>query len=110
MSAATGRTDADDQEPVAGGAKPVLQADRVAQPEDLIIAELDDPVAARAVEMIVGGITVVMLERTAIGQAELAEQPGLDEQPERPIDGRAADLVPSVMEVADQLVGVEVLV
>lgn len=47
--------------------------------QNLVIAKLDDPVARRAVQVIVSGIAVVVLERASIGQAELAEQPRLDQ-------------------------------
>src|SRR4051794_4365064 len=110
MGAATGRADSGDQEAVAGGSKSVGQADGVAQSEDLVIAELDDPVARRAVEVVVSRITIVVLERAAIRQSELAEQPGLDQEPQRAIDRRAADRVPGIVQVADQLVGIKVLV
>ena len=92
------------------GTKAVRQAHRVAQLQDLVVAELDDPVARRAVQVIVGRVAVVVLERAAIGQPQLAEQPGFDQQPQRPIDRRAADLVTGVVQVANQLVGIEVLV
>ncbi len=92
------------------GPKPVRQADRVAELEDLVVAELDDPVARSCNAVIVGGIAVIVLERAAIGQPELAEQSGLDQQPQRPVDGRTADVMTGVVQVTDQLVGVEVLV
>ena len=78
--------------------------------QDLVVAELDDPVARGAVQVIVGGVAVIVLERAAVGQPQLAEQSGLDQQPQGAINRRAADAVPGVVEVADQLVGVEVLV
>src|SRR5262249_7443215 len=41
-------------------------------------------------------------------QSELAKQPRLDQQPQGPIDRRPADSVAGVVQVADQLVRVEV--
>ena len=72
---------------MAGGTKPVGVTDRVAQLEDFVVAELDDPVARRAVQMIVRRIPVVMLERAAIGQPELAEKSRLDQQAQCAVDG-----------------------
>ncbi len=94
---------------MAGGAKPVSQADGIAKPQDLIVAEFDDPVASGAMQVVVSGISIVVLERTAIRQPELAEQPGLDEQSQGSVDGRAADALTGIMQVTDQFVGVEML-
>jgi hypothetical protein len=58
----------------------VREAHRVAQLEDLLVAEFDDPIARRAVEMIVRWIPIVMLVRASIGQSQLAQQPRLNEQ------------------------------
>jgi hypothetical protein len=95
---------------MAGRAKPVGQADGIAKLQDLIVAKLDDPVARGAMQMIVGGITIVVLECAAIGQPELAEQSGLDEQSQGSVHGRATDPFTGIVQVADQLVGIEMLV
>ena len=63
-----------------------------------------------AMQVIVSGITIIVLERAAIGQPKLAEQSGLDEQSQGPVHGRTADRLTGIMQVADQLVGIEVLV
>src|SRR5438477_13051562 len=110
MGPAAGRAYPVDQEAVAGGSKPMLQADRVAEPEDLVVAELDDPVADRAVQVVVRRITIVVLERAAIGQPEFTQQAGLDQEPQSAIDGRAADVVAGVMEVPGLLIGRKMLV
>ena len=60
--------------------------------------------------MIVTRITVVVLECAAIGQAQLAEQSGVNQQPQGAVNGRAAHVVPGVMQVANELVSIEVLV
>ena len=61
-------------------------------------------------KMVVSGIAVIVLERAAVGQPQLAKQPGLDQQPERPVHRRPADALAGIVQVADQLVGIEVLV
>ena len=62
MHPAACRADAGDQESVAAGTKAMRQAHRVAQFQDLVVAELDDPVARGAVEVIVGRVAIVVLE------------------------------------------------
>ena len=80
-----------DQEPVAGRSESVGPADLVAETEDLVVAELDDAIARGAMQVVVRRVAVIVLEGAAIGQPQLAEQPGLDQQPERPVDRRPAD-------------------
>jgi len=83
-------------------------ADRVTQLEDLVISKLHDPVAGRAVQMIVSRITIVVLKRAAIGQTQLAKQPGLNQKSQGPVNRRPADVMPGVVEVSHQFIGVEV--
>jgi hypothetical protein len=109
VRAAARRTHAGDEKSVAGGTKSVGEAHRAAQLENLVVAELDDSIARRAVEMIVGRIAVVVFERTAIGQSQLAQEAGFHQQPQCPVDGRSANLVAGIVKVAKQLVGVEML-
>ena len=92
------------------GAKSVRQAERVAQLENLIVAELDDPIARRAVQVIVARRSVVVLEGAAVGQTKFAKQPRLDQQTQGTINGRPAHLVTGIVQVAHQFVSVEVLV
>jgi hypothetical protein len=95
---------------MAGGTESVYEAHRAAQLENLVVAELDDSVARRAVQVIVGRVSVVVLERTSIGQSQLAQEAGLDQQAQRPVNRRATDLVAGIVKIAKQLIGVEVLV
>ena len=67
-------------------------------------------VALGAVQVVVRGVAVIVLVDRPVRQPELAEQPRLDQQPQRPVDRRAAHPAARVMQVGDQLVGVEVLV
>lgn len=85
-------------------------ADSVTQLQDLVIAELDDTIADRTVQMVVRRIAVVVLIRRAVGQTELTQESGLDKQPERSVDRGTADRMSRIMHVADELVGVEMLV
>ena len=61
-------------------------------------------------KMIVRRRSVVVLERAAVGQPKLANQPGVNQQSQGSINGRPADVVPGVVQVADQLVSIKVLV
>ncbi len=85
-------------------------ADRVAKPEDFVVPKLDHPVARSAMQVVVGRVPVVVLEGTPVRQPKLAQQARLDQQAKCSIDRRPADLLAGVVQVADQLVGVEVLV
>ena len=85
-------------------------ADGITQLQDLVVAELDDPVADRTVKMVMRRVTVVVLVGSAVGQAKLTQQTGLDEQPQGSINRCTADRMPSIMYVTDKLVGVEMLV
>src|SRR4029077_18087092 len=58
--AACGGDPGDDKSGPAG-TESIRQAHRVAQPENLVVAELDDPVARGAVKGIVRGITIIVL-------------------------------------------------
>ena len=51
-----------------------------------------------------------MFVRGAVGEAKLAQQAGVDEQPERAINRGAADATSRGLEFGGELVGVEVLV
>ena len=44
-------------------------ADGVAQLQDLVVAELNDPVADRTVKMVVRRVTIVVLVGGAVGEA-----------------------------------------
>ena len=92
------------------GAEAVLQADRLAELADLVVAELDDRVALGAMQVVVRRVAVVVLVGGPVGQPELAEQARLDQEPKGPVDRRPADPAAGVVQVGDQLVGVEVLV
>ena len=85
-------------------------ADRLAEPPDLLVAELDDPVALGAVHVVVGRVAEVVLVGRAIGEPKLTEQVRFDQEPEGPIDRRPADLSAGSPEVCHKLIGVEVLV
>lgn len=110
MGPAARRTDSGDQEPVAAGPEPVGQAHGVPQPQDLVISELDDPVARRAVQVVVGGVAVIVLEGVAIRQPQLAEQARVHQEPQGPVDGGTTDALAGIVEVPDQLIRVEMLV
>ena len=86
------------------------QAHGIAKPQDLVVAELDDPIAGRAVQVVMSGVAIIVFECASVGEPEFAEQTGFDEEPQRPVDSRTADALTGVMQVADQLVGIEVLV
>ena len=86
------------------------QTHGIAQSEDLVIAELDDSIAIGAMQVIVRGVTVIVLERGAIRQAELAEQARLDQESQRPVDRGAADPLSGIVKFSHQLIGIEVLV
>jgi hypothetical protein len=94
---------------MAGGTEPVQEAHRAAQLENLIVAELDDSIARRAVQVIVSRVPIVVLERTSIRQSQLAQESGFDQQAQGPVHGRAADLVAGIVKIAKELIGVEVL-
>ena len=85
-------------------------ADGVADLEDLLVAKLDHAIADRAVQMIVVGVSVVVLVSSTVGEPQLAQESGLDQEAERAIDRRPADRVSRVVHVANQLIGVEMLV
>jgi hypothetical protein len=110
MGTAAGGANACDQESVAGGAEPVREAHRVAQLEDLVVAELNDPVARRAMQMIMGRIAIVVLECAAIRQPQLAQKARVNQQAQRSIDRRPADLVAGIVQITEQFVGIKVLV
>ncbi len=60
--------------------------------------------------MIVRRIAIVVLERAAIRQTQLAQQTRFDEQPQRAIDRGPAHGVAGIVQVAEKLVGVKMLV
>jgi hypothetical protein len=103
-------TDPGDDEAVGRGPETVLGADRIPEPADFVVAEFDDLIALGTVHVVMRRITEIVLVGGAVGQAKFAEEPGLDEESEGPIDRRPAHLATGLAEVGDQLVGVEVLV
>jgi hypothetical protein len=87
----------------------MCQAKRIAQLENFIIAEFDDPIARRAVQVVVAGGAIVMLKRAAVREAKLAQEARLDQQAQGAVNRRPAHLVPRIVQVAYQLVSVKVL-
>jgi hypothetical protein len=68
-------------------------ADGVADRANLVVAELDNPITNRAMQVIVSRIPVVVFVDCAICQAKLAQQASLNQQAQRSINGRPADCV-----------------
>ena len=95
---------------MAGGSEAEFEADLFAEAADLVVAELDHPVALGAVEVVVRGVTEVVLVGGSVGQAKLAEQPGFDQEAQGAVNRGSADLATGEAEVGDEFVGVEVLV
>ncbi len=104
--------DARDDQAVARHAEAVLAGHFVAQLDQLFVLEFEEPVALRAVEVVVLGIAVVVLIDGPAVEDELAQQARIDEFAERAIDGRPADVPfgPARRELLHELVGVEMLV
>ena len=48
-------------------------ADGITQLQNLIVAELDNSVADRAVQMVMRGVAVVVFVRSAVGKAKLTQ-------------------------------------
>ena len=55
-------------------AKAVGPADGIAEFLDLFIAKFHDPIARRAVQVVMGRVAVIVLESGPIGQPKLAQK------------------------------------
>ncbi len=95
---------------MAGGPEPLRETHTVPKLQNLVIAKLDDPVARRAVQVIVSRIAVVVLERTAIRQTQLAQQSGFDQKPQGAIHRRPAHVVTGIMQVTKEFIGIKMFV
>ena len=107
------RTDAGDEHAMAHHFKMDLPGDLVADRLQLGAVELDQAIADLAVEMIVAGVSVlVLVDGPAAPQAHLMKHARLDQLTQRAINGGPAELPPGneSLEVLHQLVGVEVVV
>ena len=85
--------------------------DGIPQLQQLFALELDELLALAAVQMIVLGITVVVLKNATTIELELAEQSGIDKFVERPVDGGPTDVSfrSLIGESFDERIGVEVI-
>ena len=102
--------DAGDDEAVAVGRKP---CSRLTASRSLRISSLrNSTTVLHSVQCrwSCDGVAVVVLVGRPVGQPELAEQARLDQEPQGAVDRRPADRVPGVVQVGDQLIGVEMLV
>lgn len=101
-----------DDQPVASDAEAMFAGHFVAQFDELLVLEFEQPVALRAVEMVVLRVAVVVFIDGSTVEDELAKEPRIDEFPQRPIDGRPADvpLAAAGGKLFHELVGVEMLV
>jgi hypothetical protein len=84
----------------------------VADPLKGLALELDELIADLAVEVVVVGIAVVVLENATAAQRHLLEESCFDELDERAVDGRPTDaaLDDQLGQVRHEFVGVEVVV
>src|SRR4051812_36130818 len=60
--------------------------------------------------VVVVRVAVIVLVCTPVGEAKFTQQPRLDEQAERAVDGRPTDGVPGIVDFADQFVRIKMLV
>ena len=83
-----------------------------ADPVEVGAVELDEPVAVLAIEVIVAGVSVLVLEDAPCAQRQFADQARLDQFTERAIDRRPAEFPRGQerAEVFEQFVGVEMVV
>lgn len=100
-----------DDQAVSCGAEAVLTSRGLENGEQLGAGELEQPVALGTVEVVVGGVAVVVLIDGPAVENELAEQAGVDELGERAIDRRPADVprLAARRELLHELVGIEML-
>ena len=77
-----------------------------------LAAELDQLVAYLAVQVIVAGVSVVVLEHAAAAEGHFFQEARFDQFTKSSIDGRPADLPfgDQILKMLHQLVGVEVVV
>lgn len=103
---------AGDEHAVAEDLEIMLPGHPVAKPLQSAAVELDEPVALLAIEVIVAGIAVIVLEDAPSAQGHLAQQAGRHQFPERPVDRGPAELAARdrLGKMGHQLVGVEVIV
>jgi hypothetical protein len=96
---------------VAGDLETVLLGDGRADAVQLGAVEFDEPVAALAIQVVVAGVAVFVLEDAPRAQREFADQARLDQFAERAIDRRAAEFPfgQKWAEVFEQFVGVEMV-
>lgn len=78
---------------MTGDAEVVFLRDLVAEPDQFIALEFNEPLAFRAVQVIVLGIAVIMFVDGASIERESAEQSGFDEFRQGSVNRRAANVV-----------------
>jgi len=88
----------------------MLGTDGLSEPSDFLIVELDHRIALGAMQVVVGRVAEVVLVGRSVRQPQLAKQAGLDQQPQGPVNRRAADSESRAEQVRDQLICIEVLV
>ena len=110
MAASAVRANSGDQKAMALGAEAVGHADFLPELENLVIPEFNHLIALGAVQMIVRRITVIVLERIAVGEPKFSKKPRLDEQPQGAIDRGPTDRMPRLEQVSNQFVRIEMLV
>lgn len=71
--------------------------------------ELNHSTALFAQEVVVKGVTVVVVVNDAVAQFDAAEQPSVDQLGQGAVDGGPADPPPRMFEFVDQLLGIEVV-
>ncbi len=74
------------------------------------VAKFNDLVALLTMQVVVFGITVVVLVNFSVAHIDAPQQPSIDKFVERPIDRRSADLETISLEFVDQLIRVEMVV
>ena len=105
-----GAADAVDDELAMVGLEAMLLTDLVLKAIEIVAHEFRHAATFVAVEVLVLGIAVTMLERTAATKAEFAKKASLDKQRERSINGGAADPHSPIAHALKELVGLEMIV
>jgi len=91
--------------------KVISFGDALAQADDLVGVEFDDPPAAPADHVIVGLLAETDLVMGTVGvEADLLENAAVNQQRERPVDGGLAHGLVALAEVLEHLIGLEMTV
>ncbi len=88
----------------------MLGTDGLSEPSDFLIVELDHRIALGAMQVVMGRVAEIVLVGGSVRQSKLAQQASFDQQPQRPVNRRAADSQSRAEKIRDQFVRIEVLV